>query len=193
MPPCCTRRAALLFGCRAAAAWISSLIHIIPGALLNERYDNAKPVAAGYRGNAWRGAHRATIRRWPAIPLLPEVLAGQTLTGTGYRQILTDRVAWMVGLLPEREQMRAVSRLQPEMELRERWMATQWSPDQTILDRVQALLVDNPMWPDYLNLVVETPKWPATLETNPAAVEAIQETSVAEWFRLASLPIHSLE
>ena len=89
--------------------------------------------------------------------------------------------------------MWAVSRLQPEMELRGRWMATQWSPDQTIWDRVQALLVDNPMWPDYLNLVVETPKWPATLETNPAAVEAIQETSVADWFRLAFLPIHSLE
>ena len=59
-----------------------------------------------------------------AIPLLPEVLAGQTLTGTGYRQILTDRVARMVGLLPEREQMRAVSRLQREMELRGLWGPT---------------------------------------------------------------------
>ena len=128
-----------------------------------------------------------------AIPLLPEVLAGQTLTGAGYRQILTDRVAWMVSLLPDREQMRAVSRLQRELELRGLWMAPQWSPDQTSWDRVQALLADNPMWPDYLNPVVETPEWPASLETDPSAVKAIQQTSVAEWIRLAFLPIHSLE
>lgn len=86
----------------------------------------------------------------------------------------------MVSLLQEREQMRAVSRLQREMELRGLWMAPQWSPDQTSWDRVQALLVDNPMWP-------------ASLETDPAAVKAIQQTLVAEWIELAFLPIHSLE
>lgn len=128
-----------------------------------------------------------------AIPISREFLASKTLKGAQYRQLLTDRVAWMISLLPEREQKWAVRLLEREMETRGLWMASRWDPDTPNWNRVQALLVDNLMWPDYLNLVIELPDWPAELETSPEAVYAIEETSVDEWINLAFLPMHSLE
>jgi hypothetical protein len=48
--------------------------------------------------------------------------------------------------------------------------------------RLDELLGQNPLWPDYLNLQVERPDAdPMPVRPVPAAVRAVQETTLAEW------------
>jgi hypothetical protein len=116
-----------------------------------------------------------------AVPVTPEDVQ-KGLSRENWRILLADRVAWMAKQEPD--PLVAIDRLAAELEARDLWPGVAFvaeTPD----GRVSELLTQNPLWPDYLNLQVDLPEDdPMPVRPVPAAVRAVQETTLAEWLDL---------
>ena len=78
----------------------------------------------------------------------------------------------------------AVDALAAALESRDLWPGVPIQAT-SVWGRVAELLTDNPAWPDYLNLQIELPDDnPMPVRPIPAAVRAVQETTLAEWVDL---------
>lgn len=124
-----------------------------------------------------------------AVPVTPEqVKAG--LSPIEYRAALAHRIAWMVEQAEEPEE--AIGQIQATLEERDLWAGAEVQAE-TLWGRVAELLTDNPLWPDYLNLQIEMPdERPMPVRLVPAAVRAVQVTTLAEWLDLAFSPVMDL-
>lgn len=56
----------------------------------------------------------------------------------------------------------------------------------SLTGQLAELLTDNPMWPDFLNCQAPLPEErPIPVRPNPAAVQAVLETTFEDWMDLA--------
>jgi hypothetical protein len=99
-----------------------------------------------------------------------------------YRVRLVSRVVWMMEQESDPEE--AVEALTAALESRDLWPGVPVQAN-SLWGRVDELLTDNPAWPDYLNLQVEfSDDDPMPVLPIPAAVRAVQETTLSEWMDL---------
>ena len=117
------------------------------------------PVAWGVRSNLAASS----------IPLHKDVLRDGSLSSSEYRSILTDRVAWLIGL--EDDQKSAQRELADELERLGAWNGR--SQFDSPWDAANQMLRDNPAFPDLFNLGVTLPRSPWRVRRVPAAVRAV--------------------
>jgi hypothetical protein len=113
-----------------------------------------------------------------AVPLQPgDLKAG--LTHRQYRDRLESRVLAMVQ--SDEDPQGAVASLVAALEGRGLWEAGVPEASDPAF-QVMALLDDNPLWPDYLNLLVELPAAdPMPVRHMPDMATLIRETPLDDW------------
>lgn len=116
-----------------------------------------------------------------SIPLHRSVVEAGILSKSEYLSILADRVAWLICLEdnPEEAQRELVIALED---------LGAWSGPGRFgspAEAVQALIVDNAAFPHLFRCAVNLPRSPWVVCQMPAAVRAVQETSLPEWIASA--------
>lgn len=117
-----------------------------------------------------------------AVPVTPEDVANG-LSKAEFRKRLAARVLWMIERDDDPEE--AIDALREMLEARDLWPGVEVQAE-SLWGKVAELLTDNPLWPDYLNLQIEFPdERPMPVRPVPAAVRAVQQTTLVEWLDLA--------
>ena len=116
-----------------------------------------------------------------AVAVSPEDVE-KGLRPSAYRHRLVQRVIWMCQQEPSPGQ--AAASLARELEAVGVWQGS--LPEGDEITAVRAMLADNPLWPDYLGNQVQLPdQRPFPVKPFPAALQAVRQTSLAEWMALA--------
>lgn len=116
-----------------------------------------------------------------SIPLTQEQLKKGVLTENEYLAMLAFRVGWL--LAREDDQEEAELELAAELDRLGVWLGPEkfLNSEQAAI----AMLLDNPMFPDLFNIVVQLPS-PISLRQMPAAVQAVRDADLQEW--IGTLP-----
>jgi hypothetical protein len=123
----------------------------------------------------------------PALSAVPfsQGDAGKPMTETEWLALLAWRVAWMV----EREADPEEGYRLLVQEFVSRDLAPAPDPKLSLRSRVEHLMADpTGAWRENHLGLLDLGDWPQTVKADPEAVEAIEETTLAEWMDLVFSP-----